>query len=61
MQVKHREWLQLYATVFMQRFKARDEVTRQMLARSQEQIKKSKELLNTEVPRTGLDRPKRKE
>ena len=52
MQLKHTEWLQLTATVFMQRLHAGNELTREMLARSREQIDKSRELLRGEVPRT---------
>ena len=57
MHVKHREWLELYTVVIMQRLRARNELTRQMIARSYEQIDESRQLLWAEVPRTWYRPP----
>ena len=53
------EWLELQAIVFAERMRARNEAAREIIARSRQQIEKSKELLRAEVPRHG--RPKKEE
>lgn len=57
MQFKHREWLELTATVFMQRIRAGNERTREMLACSRDQVEKSKELLRAQVPKVWPRQP----
>ena len=52
MHVKHREGLELQAIVFAERMRARNEAAREIIARSRQQIEKSKELLRAEVPQT---------